>query len=173
MHATITVKVCSWSSLATEFPCNHEDSNQSWPRQPLHWSLKQHRPTWGSAPLWYCCVLGWSLSKCMFTSTAPGCQAPDQHLWILHLQGHVSGYSWCVQQPALLLSSFFFHIRCLFFSDHHISCFSPIYWNSSFHFPLFVLLHTQILLTLVLLSYRERQHRTKGPLNCEICCPSC
>lgn len=30
MHATITIKVCSWSSLATEFPCNHEDPNQSW-----------------------------------------------------------------------------------------------------------------------------------------------
>lgn len=142
------------------------------PRQPVHWSLRQHRPAWGSAPLWYCCILGWSLSICKFTSTALSCQAPYQHLWILHQQGHVLGCSWCVQQPVLLLC-FFFHIRHFFFSDHHISCFSPIYWNSLFHFPLFILLHTQMLLTLVLLSYREIQPRTKGPLNCKSCCQNC
>lgn len=62
------------------------------PRQPLHWSLRQQRPAWGSAPLWYCCVLGWSLSKCKFTSTALSCQAPNQLLWILHLQGRASGH---------------------------------------------------------------------------------
>lgn len=161
MPVTITIEVCSRSSVATEFPCNCEDSVQSEnPKAALYWSLSQHRPAQGNDPLWHWCVLGWSTSKRTLTSMALSCQGPNQHLWIL--QGHVSGCS-CVQEPALILHVFFFHTKPLFSLTIAFLVSLQAIDKSSSHFPLFVLLYTEILLTLALFTHRERQCGTKRP----------
>lgn len=148
MHSTIHIKVCGWSSSATEFPCNHEDSIQ--PENPKAASAL----VFESAQTHYgeCCSL------------AVMCPA------LIHLQAHVHQHGSQPSGPqpapvnlvraclgvlslcpiACTSSAFFFLPHQTFlFSHRHISCFSLSYQTSASHFPLFVLLRNQILLTLV------------------------
>lgn len=174
MHATN--KVCIWRSLATEFPCSHEDSNQSWnPKAASALVFVTAQASLGecfSLVLLYLCTadLGWSPSKCKFTSTTLSSQAPSQHLWILQPAGTCLRV--LLMCPAACITS------VIFFLPHQTF---PFFWLS--HFLLLSnLLKFSISLSPLrsspypdpaytcLLSYRERQHRTKGPLNCEISC---
>lgn len=162
MPATITIKVCSRSSVATEFPCNCEDSVQS------------ENPKAASVLVFE------SAQVCSGECSSLALVCPG----LIHLQTYVNqhGSQLSGPQPApvnlaraclrvLLCPRACPYSACIFlphqtfiFSDHHISCFSPSYWKSSFHFPQFVLLCTEILLTLVLFIHGERQCRTKRPM---------
>lgn len=171
MHATITIQVCGWSSLATEFPCNHEDSIQ--PENPKAASALVFES--GQAHLGEC------------SSLALGCPG------FIHLQMHVHQHGsqlsgsqpapgnlarTCLGVPLLCPTAcpssafFFLPHQSFLFSDHHISRFSPSYQKSASHFPFFVFLRTQEN-TFALFLHRERQHRTKGPRSCGNCCRSC
>lgn len=162
MHTTMRIKVCGWSSLATEFPCNHEDS------------VQRGNPKAVSALVFESAQV--HLGEC--SSLALVCPV------FIHLQTRVHQYGTqlsgpqpapgnlararlrvrCLCLTACPSSAFFFlpH-QSFFFSDHHISCFSPSYRKFVSHFPLFVLLCTQILFKIALFPHRERQYRTKGP----------
>lgn len=165
MH--ITFKVCSWSSLATEFPCNHEDSNQSW------------NPKAASELVFVAAQA--SLGECS-SSPAVSWADPSPNA---SLSSQLSGpqptpvnLATCrdMSQGTLDVSSSLHFFCQLFSSTSDISFLLTITFLAS-------LQSIEISISLsplcspypdpaftCLLSCRDRQHRTKGPLNCEISC---